>query len=144
MNQQLLAGELAGKPLVVVNTNGYYVMASYLLTGEQRYDYTEQVDPITPFSPHSPICNPGAWEILWRVSRLDMSPNALTLTPATGLYSREATESTVGVNWYMNKWIRTQFNWEHAWFADPVKIGNEAFPLHTEALFAYGRFQIIF
>jgi phosphate-selective porin OprO/OprP len=143
MNQRLLAGELPGKPIENVHTDGFYVMASYLLTGEKRYDYTQQIDPITPFSPYSPICNPGAWEILWRVSRLDMSPNALTLIPATGLYSREATESTVGVNWYLNKWIRTQFNWEHAWFAEPVKIGNEAFPLHTEDAL-YARFQIIF
>ena len=126
MNQQLLAGELAGKPIVTVHTDGFYVMASYLLTGEQRYDYTEQIDPITPFSPHSPICNPQRLgNILWRVSRLDMSPNALTLTfSATGLGSREATGSTFGVNWYLNKWVRTQFNWEHAWFADPVKIGQ--------------------
>ena len=118
-------------------------MASYLFTGEKRYDYTEQVDPITPFSPHSPDLQSRRMGNLVARFRLDMSPNACTLTPATGLYSREATESTVGVNWYLNKWIRTQFNWEHAWFADPVKIGNEAFPLHTEDAL-YTRFQIIF
>ena len=59
MDQQLLAQELAGRPIVKVHTDGFYVMGSYLLTGEQRYDYTQQIDPITPFCPYSPICNPG-------------------------------------------------------------------------------------
>ncbi len=142
-NQQLQAGELPLKPLVHVQTTGYYVMFSYLLTGEERYDYTQQIDPIRPFMPYSPIATPGAWEILWRISRLDMDPQVLTLTPTTGAYSREATESTVGLNWYLNKWVRTQFNWEHAWFAEPVKVGNEPYPLKSEDAL-YARFQIIF
>ena len=52
------------EPLVNVATNGYYVMGTYLLTGEQRHDYTQQIDPIRPFSPSAPIANPGAWELV--------------------------------------------------------------------------------
>ncbi len=59
MDQQLHAQELVGRPIVKVHTDGFYVMASYLLTGEKRVDYTQQIDPITPFSPYSPICNPA-------------------------------------------------------------------------------------
>ena len=47
--QQLQASST--KPVVSVATNGYYMMASCLLTGEERYDYTQQIDPIRPFSP---------------------------------------------------------------------------------------------
>ena len=31
--------------------------------------------------------------------------------------------ASLGFNWYLNAWIRTQFNWERAWFDDPVRLG---------------------
>ena len=119
-------------------------MASCLLTGEQRYDYTQQIDPIRPFDVHSPVAALGAWEVLWRISRLNLDPGVFAANLATpGQSSREATETTFGVNWYLNKWVRAQFNWEHAWFAEPVQIGNERFPLTSEDAL-YTRFQVIF
>jgi phosphate-selective porin OprO/OprP len=30
---------------------------------------------------------------------------------------------TLGYNWYLNKWVRVQFNWEHAWFDQKVRLG---------------------
>ena len=80
---------------------------------------------------------PAQWEVLFRVSRLDLDPVVFTdhLVSPSGQFSREATECTLGVNWYLNKWVRTQFNWEHAWFAEPIKIGNEPAALsHEDAL----------
>jgi len=35
---------------------------------------------------------------------------------------------TLGYNWYFNKWVRMQFNWEHAWFDDPVQLGSSPRP----------------
>ena len=44
-------------------------------------------------------------------------------------YSSGATEMTLGLNWYLNRWVRAQLNWEHVWFDDPVlqavRIGQE-------------------
>ncbi len=144
MNQQFQLST-AHSHAVTVPFNGFYIMGSYLLTGETRYDYTEQIDPINPFLPYAPVASPGAWELLFRVSRLDLGPQVFTdhLVSPTGEYSREATETTLGANWYLNKWVRTQFNWEHAWFAEPVEVGNEPHPLHHEDCL-YCRFQIIF
>jgi len=143
-DQQLQATATRVGPVVHVQTNGFYAMTSYLLTGEQRTDYTQQIAPLRPFSASSPIATPGAWEILWRISRLDVDPDVYAANLAKqGQSSLEATESTVGVNWYLNKWVRGQFNWEHAWFSNPVQIGNEPFPLTTEDAL-YTRFQIIF
>jgi phosphate-selective porin OprO/OprP len=135
----------AGSPVVTVPDNGFYVMGSYLLTGEQRYDYTQQIDPINPFHAYSPLATPGAWEVLFRISRLDLDPIVFTdhLVSPTGQFSHEATECTLGANWYLNKWVRTQFNWEHAWFAEPIKFGDMPAALsHEDAL--YARFQVIF
>jgi len=141
-DQQVQAS--ATKPVVDVPTHGFYVMATYLLTGEERYDYTQQIDPIRPFSPFRPGASPGAWELVWRISQLDVGQEVFTAKLATpGQSSLEATESTFGFNWYWNKWVRAQFNWEHAWFSNPVKIGN-APSAFTKEDALYTRFQFIF
>ena len=141
-DQQVQAS--ASKPVVHVQTDGYYIMASWLLTGEQRTDYTQQIDPVRPFSIDAPIASPGAWELIARLSKLDVDPEVFAAKLATpGVSSLGATEITCGFNWYLTRWIRTQFNWEHAWFSNPVQIGNEHFPLTTEDAL-YTRFQLIF
>ena len=72
---------------------------------------------------------PGAWELLFRVDRMEVGQSAFTAglasnTGTTDRSSPEASETTMGVNWYLNKWARAQLNWEHANFASPVQIGN--------------------
>jgi hypothetical protein len=59
-------------------------------------------------------------------------------------FSRGATEMTLGFNWYLNAWARVQFNWEHAWFDEPVRLGPGVGGLlkHQDSLLS--RFQIIF
>jgi phosphate-selective porin OprO/OprP len=135
-------------PAENVVTNGFYVMGSYLLTGEHRFDYSEQIEPLRNFDPHRPCCAPGAWEILYRVSRLDLdrgvfNPGVGNLADSTK-YSSGATETTLGVNWYWNKWVRAQLNWEHACFDDPVALGTapDLYLRHQDTL--YARFQFIF
>jgi phosphate-selective porin OprO/OprP len=139
----------ATKPIVDVPTNGYYVMATYLLTGEQRYDYTQQIDPIHPFDPNCPFQSSGAWEAVLRFERLAVGHEAFTAGLATDTAgsnnrsSPECSETTLGLNWYLNKWVRAQLNWEHANFDSPVKIGNAPKGFTVEDAL-YCRFQIIF
>ena len=137
-----------------MDTDGFYVMATYLLTGEQRVEYTQQIDPLRPFNPRCPGCAPGAWELIFRVSRLDMDKGVLGTAATTTLadstrYSSGATELTFGVNWYLNKWVRAQLNWEHAWFDDPVAPltgtpGTASNPYYSHQDTLYARAQIIF
>jgi phosphate-selective porin OprO/OprP len=135
-------------PLVDVPMDGYYVMATYLLTGEQRTDYSEQIDPLRPFDPCAPVVSPGAWELVLRIDRFEVGEQAFSAglasnTGTTNRSSPEAAEITTGFNWYLNKWVRAQFNWEYATFAGPVKIGNVANGFtHENAL--YTRLQVIF
>ena len=60
------------------------------------------------------------------------------------LYSPGATETTLGFNWYLTKWVRMQFNWEHAWFSKPVQLGTgpDGRLNHQDTLLT--RFQVIF
>jgi phosphate-selective porin OprO/OprP len=139
-------------PIVNVPIDGYYVMATYLLTGEQRHEYSEQIAPLRPFDPTAPIASPGAWELVFRADRLEVGHQAFagaaavqlaSTTSATNQSSNEAFETTTGLNWYLSKWARAQLNWEHANFANPIKIGNMKTALSEEDAL-YTRFQVIF
>ncbi len=104
--------------------DGFYAQATYLLTGEERTSYTQQIAPRRPFDPVTGA-GFGAWELVSRVSRIEASDRifANRLADPTTV-SNGATEMTLGYNWYLNKWTRIQFNWEHVWFDRKVKLGN--------------------
>jgi phosphate-selective porin OprO/OprP len=131
-----------------VRYDGFYYLFTYLLTGEERTTYSEAVTPLRPFNPSCPFHSPGAWELVARVSRLDLNDGVFTPGPAQlanpRLFSRGATEMTLGYNWYLNKWVRMQFNWEHAWFDDPVQLGSSPRNLTIDSDTLMTRFQIIF
>jgi hypothetical protein len=82
-----------------------------------------------------------------RVSRLEVGDAAFLPGPSRlanpDLFSSGATELTLGFNWYLNKLVRAQFNWEHAWFDDPVRLGaGGGFVDGQDALLT--RFRVIF
>ena len=106
MDQQMLPS--ANKPIHVL-MDGYMFMATYLLTGEERNSYNEWLTPLHSYDPAHPIASPGAWELVARVSRFDLSDNVFAHGTANladpTKYSRGATEVTVGFNWYLNRWV---------------------------------------
>jgi phosphate-selective porin OprO/OprP len=150
MDQQMrpAATGAPSKFTVDVPFEGYYVQATYLLTGEQRTTYSQAINPIHPFDPRLGAAGLGAWELVGRVSQLRVGDvvfapgNARLADPAT--VSDEATEMTLGFNWYLNKWVRTQFNWEHAWFGQPVKLGPGPQGFFRQHDTLQGRLQFIF
>lgn len=58
--------------------------------------------------------------------------------------SNEATEFTIGTNWYWNSWVRVQFNYEHDTFGQPVLLGTTAQNLIKNQDSLFTRFQIVF
>lgn len=96
---------------------GYYVQASYLLTGEHRpYDRdAATTGRIRPFENFFALrtCNrncaygTGAWEVATRLSGLDLSNE--------NIRGGNLTDWTVGLNWYWNPRTKLQFNYIHAW-----------------------------
>ena len=58
--------------------------------------------------------------------------------------SNGATEMTLGFNWYLNKYVRAQFNWEHSWFDRPVQLGPAKTQFFTTNDALMTRFQVIF
>jgi phosphate-selective porin OprO and OprP len=144
---QQLSPSTVSKLRITVPFTGGYGMMTYLLTGEQRTTYSEPITPLRPFDPCHPFANPGAWELVVRASHLDVgsqvfAPGAARLADPTK-YTDNATELTVGFNWYLNSLVRMQFNYEHGWFGNPVLLGppNTSFRSSNALL---TRMQIIF
>ena len=40
------------------------------------------------------------------------------------LWTNRAQLVDVGCNWYLNKFVKVYFDWEHATFGNPVSTGN--------------------
>lgn len=142
-----LATRSAPSALVDVNYTGWYVLATLLLTGERRTSLSQAIDPLVPFDLTGGCYGPGAWELVGRVSQLqldsdDMPGFARLIDPARS--ATRATEFTFGFNWYLNRWVRVQFNWEYSRFSNPVRLGTTARDRLDHQNAVMTRFQVIF
>jgi phosphate-selective porin OprO/OprP len=91
-----------------VDFDGYYVQASYFLTGEHRkYKTTEGAFSRTkPEKNYSAAGGSGAWEIKARYSGLDLSDRDIT--------GGELNNITAGLNWYLNPNTKIMWDYVHA------------------------------
>ncbi len=60
----------------------------------------------------------GAWEIAARWSMLDLNSNDIR--------GGRMNTTTLGTNWYLNKYTKFQFNYIHAFLNSPANGDNEA------------------
>lgn len=95
----------AVNPLNDFSQDGYYLTASYFLTGESRVYKKRGV-----FNSPKPLSTDGAWEVFARVSNMDS-------TSAT--QGTEADVTTLGVNYYLNKKIKFMANYLSADVSGP-------------------------
>jgi phosphate-selective porin OprO/OprP len=99
--------------------NGAYLQTGYFLTGEHRpYDRKsgaiDRVKPKHDFIWHkdSQLQGWGAWEVAGRWSYVDLNSGSVT----GGVQN----DATFGINWYMNPYTKTTFNYIHAWVDRPL------------------------
>ncbi len=99
---------------------GAYVHAGYFLTGEVRpYDRKSGVlGMVTPREPFSRSGGLGAWEVAARWSMLDLND--------AGIRGGRLNNITLGLNWYLNPFVKFQWNYIHAMLDSPVNGDNEA------------------
>jgi phosphate-selective porin OprO and OprP len=107
-----------------VNFSGYYVYATWYLTGESRAqsyltyakDYTQpggygQINILHPVS----AGGYGAWEAAARFDEINLNSGGYLVTQAAGVPSNiqggRETDLTFGLNWYPDKGIRFMANW---------------------------------
>jgi phosphate-selective porin OprO/OprP len=98
--------------------SGWYVQASYWLTGECRNykkgkGHFDRVKPCRPFyCDECRTMGPGAWEVGARFSTVDLNDGV------AAVQGGEEWNLTVGVNWHLNNNVRVMLNWVHAEIED--------------------------
>ena len=91
-----------------VDFDGFYVQASYFLTGEhRRYKASSGTfSRVKPKENFSRSGGRGAWEIAARYSELDLNDGSIT--------GGKLSNITAGLNWYLNPNTRLMLNYIHA------------------------------
>ena len=87
--------------------------ASWVLTGENA-SYVG-VAPDKPFDPRARTW--GAFELAARVHQLQIDPDTFRLGyAAPSISASRATAYTLGLNWYLNKFVKFYVDYEETWF----------------------------
>jgi phosphate-selective porin OprO/OprP len=97
------------------NFDGYYIQANYFLTGEHR-NYKTSTGTFSRTKPKENFSfggGPGAWEVAFRYSGLDLDDS--------GFSDDELDTVTAGLNWYLNPNMRIMWNYVRA---DKDSVGN--------------------
>ena len=86
---------------------GAYAHAGYILTGESR-PYNRKAGVFGRVVPKEPFgrCGGGAWEVAGRWSYIDLND--------ANIQGGRLNDLTLGLNWYLNKYTKFQFNYIHA------------------------------
>jgi phosphate-selective porin OprO and OprP len=138
---------VGNSPSVRVPTNGFFVQAAYLITGETIRERTV-IDPINRFDLRPGKFGLGAFEPHVRYSEMWLGSQVFTSGLADpGLWTNNVQLIDVGVNWYLNKFVKVYFDWEHAIFGSPIlaavnPAGGAIF--HTSSDMFWMRFQFYY
>lgn len=121
-----------------VTSQAWEITGSVMLTGEKN-SYSG-IRPRHNFEPMKDLRHWGAFEIATRYSQLRIGNNAFPLFASAKTAAQEAQEHAVGVNWYLNRFIKLTTDFEHTTFrmASPT-----AAPLHNEDVLM-NRIQLAF
>jgi phosphate-selective porin OprO/OprP len=134
-------GSSGPKP-VAVPIGGYFAQVGYILTGETIRDRT-LIDPLHPFDLRPGRFGLGAFEVTARYSELSLGRNVFTGGLAdANQWSNQAGMTDVGFNWYLNKFVKVYFDWEHVVFGQPatfrpggLQTTSDLFWLRTQLYF---------
>lgn len=112
-DQEVLRGTVSDK----FKNDAWQITVSYLLTGEAA-----SYKGITPLRPFDPAAGEwGAWEIAGRYHELDIDDEIFNYSG--GLFANPnaavsgAKSFVLGANWYLNKNVKLQFDYEHSAFS---------------------------
>lgn len=98
-----------------LEVDGYYFNVAWVLTGENAPG-NSAIRPRHDFDPSKGGW--GAWQLGFRYQNMSTDQQLLNMGWATG--SDGARSATLGLNWFPNRHIRLQFNYDHAWFNSAV------------------------
>jgi phosphate-selective porin OprO/OprP len=127
---------------VHVPVNGWFIQTAYILTGETIRDRT-LLQPLRPFDLREGRFGCGAWEVSARFSQIDLGSDVFTAGLADPhLWTKDVNMVDVGLNWYLNQFVKVYFDWEHPMFGSPVastggafRSSNDLFWIRTQVYF---------
>jgi phosphate-selective porin OprO/OprP len=99
----------------------WQVAASWVLTGENAS--FRGVIPRSPFTPA--FSGFGAFEIAARYTAMNLDDAIFPFFANPNTSARRATEWSVGLNWYMNRWVKLVLNYERTSFAGGALDGKD-------------------
>jgi phosphate-selective porin OprO/OprP len=128
---------LPGASDIEPDIDAWQVSASYVITGEAA-SYRGVV-PVKPF--RGSEGGWGAWEVAARYHELRIDEEVFDEGFASRSQSAERARAwTLGVNWYMNPFVKISLNFDQTWFEDGGSGGGDR---PTESLFL-SQFQVAF
>jgi phosphate-selective porin OprO and OprP len=110
-----------------VRNEAWQVAASVMLTGEKN-GYTG-IRPRNSFEPARGFRHLGALELAFRFSQLRIDENAFPLFANPKTAAQQAEEHGIGVNWYLNRFVKLTTDYEHTTFRMALR---SAIPRHNE------------
>jgi phosphate-selective porin OprO/OprP len=103
-------------------TNGAWQVAlSYALTGENA-SYAGLI-PASSFAPGEGRW--GAVEVAARYHSIDFDDDSFPLYADPAESATQARGFTVGLNWYLNRWIKVQLDYDRTWFDGGAAAGAD-------------------
>ncbi len=132
-----------GSPTQVhLPTDGYYVLAAYLLTGE-HVERRFFVEPLRPFDLRKGKRGLGAIELVSRYSAFSVGDQVFSGGLADpNLWANSVYAIDTGVNWYLNKFTRIYLGWQHSAFNRPVVYRPGGWETTSDLFWL--RFQVYF
>ncbi|MBI5384386.1 MAG: porin [Verrucomicrobia bacterium] len=121
-----------------VQNTAWQVAASFILTGEE--DSWKGFTPKNPFNPAKGGW--GAWQLAARVGQFDVDNRVFSTSGSladSATSASGATSWSVGLNWYFNKNVKLNFDYEQTDFTG----GTSAFLKNSEKVF-FTRAQVSF
>lgn len=135
-------GFIGSDQKVRLDTSGWHIQAGYFLTGETL---TQRgfIEPLSPFDLRKGKRGTGAIEVHARFDRFGVAPEVFSSGLADGTrWTNSVNTIDVGVNWYLNKYTKIYFDWQHCLYGQPVSMEpghphsvNDLFWLRTQIYF---------
>jgi len=130
---------LGDRDLSDMQTTGWYVSGTWLLTGENKEDFSNPRQSL--FAGGSGAIEIAARYESLRFESVDKTGPAFTNPRAEHILPNQDDVFTIGVNWFLNRWVRVTFNGIREEFEDAART---PVPGTTTFWSAVGRVQLAF
>jgi phosphate-selective porin OprO/OprP len=139
---QTSAGAVVPGTTQEVRVNGWSAAATYFITGEEISTHRRRVKPCHKYGDGGV----GAFEVFGRFSNLGLSNNVFSDHLANGaIFANNVSATDIGVNWYLNEYVKVVFDWQHSSFNNPVSLTGAAGGNSVRDLdLFWGRFQLYY